>query len=72
MGRTYTYEPEKISENGKDRMRFELGDTTTLEALLAVADELSEEGFTRDYGCHRNVSEEVETGKAGSAGKYMP
>lgn len=27
MGRTYTYEPEKISENGKDRMRFELGDT---------------------------------------------
>ena len=27
MGRTYTYESEKISENGKDRMRFELGDT---------------------------------------------
>ena len=23
----YTYEPEKIKENGKDRMRFELGDT---------------------------------------------
>lgn len=23
----YTYEPEKIPENGKDRMRFELGDT---------------------------------------------
>ena len=27
-------------------LSFELGDTTTLEALLAVADELSEEGFT--------------------------
>jgi len=27
MAGTYTYEPEKISENGKDRMRFELGDT---------------------------------------------
>lgn len=24
---TYTYEPEKIVELGKDRMRFELGDT---------------------------------------------
>lgn len=27
MERIYTYEPEKISDNGKDRMRFELGDT---------------------------------------------
>lgn len=27
MERKYTYEPEKISENSKDRMRFELGDT---------------------------------------------
>lgn len=26
MARTYTYEPEKIIELGKDRMRFELGD----------------------------------------------
>lgn len=25
--RTYTYDPSKIQENGKDRMRFELGDT---------------------------------------------
>lgn len=24
---TYVYQPEKITENGKDRMRFELGDT---------------------------------------------
>ena len=24
---SYTYDPEKIKENGRDRMRFELGDT---------------------------------------------
>ena len=27
MNKTYTYEPDKISKPGKDRMRFELGDT---------------------------------------------
>jgi len=27
MSKAYTYEPEKIREPGKDRMRFELGDT---------------------------------------------
>lgn len=27
MAKTYTYEPDKIYEPGKDRMRFELGDT---------------------------------------------
>lgn len=27
MAKTYTYDPAKINENGKDRMRFELGDT---------------------------------------------
>lgn len=27
MTKTYTYNPAKISESGKDRMRFELGDT---------------------------------------------
>ena len=27
MVKTYTYDPAKITENGKDRMRFELGDT---------------------------------------------
>lgn len=27
MENRYTYEPEKINEGGKDRMRFELGDT---------------------------------------------
>lgn len=25
--KTYTFDPSKIQENGKDRMRFELGDT---------------------------------------------
>lgn len=25
--KTYSYDPSKIAENGKDRMRFELGDT---------------------------------------------
>ena len=28
-GGSYTYEPGKIQEEGKDRMRFELGDTMT-------------------------------------------
>ena len=27
MKKTYTYNPEKIGEQGVDRMRFELGDT---------------------------------------------
>ena len=27
MAGNYTYAPDKIQENGKDRMRFELGDT---------------------------------------------
>lgn len=27
MKRTYTYDPQNIKEYGKDRMRFELGDT---------------------------------------------
>ncbi len=27
MSKTYTYDPTHIADNGKDRMRFELGDT---------------------------------------------
>ena len=27
MAGTYTYDPSKLGENGKDKMRFELGDT---------------------------------------------
>ncbi len=37
----YTYEPEKIKELGKDRMRFELGDTMVegLSDTTALTDE---------------------------------
>ena len=38
---TYTYDPEKITEPGKDRMRFELGDTMVegLSDTTALTDE---------------------------------
>lgn len=38
---TYTYDPSKIREKGKDRMRFELGDTMIEgeEATTALTDE---------------------------------
>lgn len=41
MARTYTYEPDKITEPGKDRMRFELGDTMIegKECTSALTDE---------------------------------
>ena len=35
----YTYDPSKISEAGKDRMRFELGDTAVTEQTAALSDE---------------------------------
>lgn len=37
MARTYTYNPENISENGVDRMRLELGDTTFAPGELTAA-----------------------------------
>ena len=39
--KSYTYDPGKISENGVDRMRFELGDTMTdgKESTCALCDE---------------------------------
>ena len=39
--RTYTYDPSKIGEDGRDRMRFELGDTLTDHdgELAALSDE---------------------------------
>lgn len=40
---TYSYAPEKISENGVDRMRFELGDTTFAPGELTAA--LSDEEY---------------------------
>lgn len=38
---TYTYDPERIRETGKDRMRFELGDTMVegLSDTTALTDE---------------------------------
>lgn len=40
---TYSYNPERISENGVDRMRFELGDTTFAPGELTAA--LSDEEY---------------------------
>lgn len=39
--KSYTYDPSKITENGKDRMRFELGDTVVegMEETCALTDE---------------------------------
>ena len=34
---TYSYDPSKIAESGKDRMRFELGDTTFAPGELTAA-----------------------------------
>lgn len=41
---TYTYNPDKINENGVDRMRFELGDTIFNPGELTAA--LSDEEYT--------------------------
>ena len=35
--RTYSYDPSKLEENGMDRMRFELGDTTFNPGELTAA-----------------------------------
>ena len=37
MARTYSYDPSKLNENGMDRMRMELGDTTFAPGELAAA-----------------------------------
>lgn len=37
MACTYTYDPSKINENGIDRMRLELGDTTFAPGELTAA-----------------------------------
>lgn len=37
MSKTYTYDPSKLEENGLDRMRMELGDTTFAPAELTAA-----------------------------------
>ena len=37
MARTYSYDPGKLNENGMDRMRMELGDTTFAPGELTAA-----------------------------------
>ena len=37
MARTYSYDPSKLNENGMDRMRMELGDTTFAPGELTAA-----------------------------------
>lgn len=50
--RTYTYDPSKIQENGKDRMRFELGDTMVEGEAETCA--LSDEEYTAILALHPN------------------
>lgn len=40
---TYTYDPSKITNNGRDRMRFELGDT--IVDMGAITSPLSDEEY---------------------------
>ncbi|HCI73124.1 MAG TPA: hypothetical protein DHV42_01105, partial [Lachnospiraceae bacterium] len=46
----YTYDPEKIPENGMDRMRFELGDTAVEGYGLTAA--LSDEEYHAAIAMH--------------------
>lgn len=48
--KTYTYDPSKIQENGKDRMRFELGDTMVEGEAETCA--LSDEEYTAILAMH--------------------
>ncbi len=41
---TYSYDPEKLNENGVDKMRFELGDTAV--EMGAVTSPLCDEEYT--------------------------
>ena len=50
--KNYTYDPAKISENGKDRMRFELGDTMVDGGSETTA--LTDEEITAILGMYPN------------------
>lgn len=52
MPGTYSYNPEKISENGVDRMRLELGDTTFAPGELTAA--LCDEEYTAIIGMYKS------------------
>lgn len=49
---TYTYEPDHIKENGKDRMRFELGDTMVEGGVETCA--LCDEEYTAALSIYPN------------------
>lgn len=51
MARTYSYDPGKIGEDGMDRMRFELGDTTFAPGELTAA--LCDEEYIAIIGQHK-------------------
>ena len=48
----YTYDPAKLNENGVDRMRFELGDTTFAPGQLTAA--LCDEEYVAIINRHSN------------------
>lgn len=50
--KSYTYDPAKISENGKDKMRFELGDTMVEGGAETAA--LTDEEITSVLGIYPN------------------
>lgn len=52
MSRTYSYDPSKLQENGKDRMRMELGDTTFAPGELTAA--LCDEEYIAILSQHKN------------------
>ena len=54
MAKTYSYDPEKLSENGMDRMRLELGDTTFAPGELTAA--LCDEEYNAIIGMNSNWS----------------
>lgn len=49
--RTYTYDPTKATENGLDKMRLELGDTTFAPGELTAA--LTDEEYTAIINTHK-------------------
>lgn len=50
--KSYTYDPSKITENGKDRMRFELGDTMVEGAAETCA--LTDEEYASALALYPN------------------
>ena len=62
MKKTYTYNPEKIGEQGVDRMRFELGDT------MVEGEQETSALCNEEY--EAIIAARKEACQAGRAGKY--